>query len=583
MAKKGDASKLTLSIAVISGLVGTTAGIFLANAFLSRHTDSHESPFEWAGAAQITKGQEFDGISDLGHLSEADREQYRNYEKKRQAGDYRTALKGFETLMASQKTFPLAYGQAALIHIRFMDSSEADSAMGGRVMSQAMAQFPTHAWLHYVYGCFWEKAGLPDSAKEHYRQAVSLSPQFAYPYIRMGRMQLDQGEIASAARNFKTAISLMEAAPATYHPGENTAIPATESAPFDYLATLYFQSGADDSARMVLEYGQDRGWQTDQLALVQGWLWESRGFLQRADSLYRRLLAKHPGHPEYALALRTLGWKPGRQEAGARPDGTSDAAFAISLLDPLVRKHPGNAPLWTALGQAYYHRGLFGLATESLDSSLKYDSAAAGVRQMRDLAFQAWIGESNRKKIRPVEVEAPVKKSREAPYSPDEAPVVIPGSNALLGTYSVPWGSSAAEVRRAYPKKSFSILPNGNMVDAFVQDGAAHEYLLSFKDGKLWGIRVFVTDSAGTGGDLFGRLIRVKTKISGEGKGTGEATCPGYLPFQGAIWENDDTFEFMAQFIGKENQVRLTRMGREYLPQNRRLCDLVAFLKTDAY
>jgi hypothetical protein len=76
-------------------------------------------------------------------------------------------------------------------------------------------------------------------------------------------------------------------------------------------------------------------------------------------------------------------------------------------------------------------------------------------------------------------------------------------------------------------------------------------------------------------------MIRMKTKISGEGRGTGEATCPGYRSFQGAIWENDDTFEFMAQFQGKENQVRLARIARAALPFDRRLCDMVSYLDRD--
>jgi hypothetical protein len=153
----------------------------------------------------------------------------------------------------------------------------------------------------------------------------------------------------------------------------------------------------------------------------------------------------------------------------------------------------------------------------------------------------------------------------------------------LLGNYSVSWGSTPTEVRQAYPKKEFRVLPNGNLLDVFVSDGVKHEYLLAFRGGKLWGVRAYVTDSAGVAGDLFGRIIRTKVKISGEGKGTGEAKCNGYHAFQGAIWENDDTFEFMAQFQGEENRVRLARMGRDYLPQNRRLCDLVVFLREDSW
>ena len=66
-------------------------------------------------------------------------------------------------------------------------------------------------------------------------------------------------------------------------------------------------------------------------------------------------------------------------------------------------------------------------------------------------------------------------------------------------------------------------------------------------------------------------------------RGTGEAKCAGFKSFQGAIWENDDTFEFMAQFENENNRVRLARIGREYLPEDRRLCDLVTYLREDSW
>jgi tetratricopeptide (TPR) repeat protein len=374
----------------------------------------------------------------------------------------------------------------------------------------------------------------------------------------------------------------MESAPESYAYGKNLAVPATETVPYDLLATLFYQTGAEDSARMALEYGEEKGVKTDRMFLVQGWLWESRGFLNKADSVYRALQAKDPGNPAYAQAIATLGWKPqsrnahGDSSAGVR-SADAEAIFAISLLDPLARQNTRNAPLWMALGQAYFRRGLSGMATDCFDSSLKYDARLPGLSEKRDAAYQALIRQT---------VPARVAQRPNKPVPPpaeEQAPVVIPGSIALLGTYSVPWGSTQTQVRQAYPKKEFHTLPNGDLMDSFLQEGVRHEYLLAFKEGKLWGIRVYITDSAGVSGDLFGRTIRTKAKISGEGRGTGEAKCTGFKSFQGAIWENDDTFEFMAQFEGETHRVRLARIGRDYLPPERRLCDLVAYLREDTW
>jgi hypothetical protein len=233
-----------------------------------------------------------------------------------------------------------------------------------------------------------------------------------------------------------------------------------------------------------------------------------------------------------------------------------------------------------ALGQAYFRRGLYGMATECFDSSLKYDPSLPGLPEKRDAAYASLIRQSVPARTA---AQRSAAKSVDALSPEEQTPVVIPGSIALLGTYSVPWGSTQTQVRQAYPRKTFTTLANGNLMDSFLQEGVRHDYLLAFQAGKLWGIRVLVNDSAGVSGDLFGRIIRTKAKISGEGKGTGEAKCDGYKSFQGAIWENDDTFEFMAQFENESSRVRLARIGREYLPRERRLCDLVKFLRDDSW
>jgi hypothetical protein len=39
----------------------------------------------------------------------------------------------------------------------------------------------------------------------------------------------------------------------------------------------------------------------------------------------------------------------------------------------------------------------------------------------------------------------------------------------------------------------------------------------------------------------------------------------------------------MAQFENESSRVRLARIGRDYLPRDRRLCDLVKFLRDDSW
>jgi tetratricopeptide (TPR) repeat protein len=575
--------------AVLVGFVfvlGLLVGGFLALSLDPFHVKLTESPFGPDRTSRLPKGHAFDGLDELEDLPSADREKYLTLLRLDAEGKRDEAQALGNALAAAHPDDALVAPTAAYLHLRRYPGHARQDGAGkaAELLAKAEAARPDGPWLNYVAGLLHERAGRPDSARARYIKAIKASPQFAYPHAALGRLQLERGETGLAAPSLRKAIGLMVTSPERYRLGPATALPGAEAAPFDWLATLYVQAGAPDSARMALEYGLEKGWKTDRMDLVQGWLWEGGGFLNKADSLYRRLVASDPGEPEYVRALATLGWKPSRATGGSNGKSGADAAFALSILDPLARQNPKNGALWMALGQAYYHRGLYAMATESFDSSLKADPALPGLAQKRDLAWQALVRETALQKARGGEELVPKISPEVARRAAEEStPVVLPGAIALLGTYSVPWGSSAVEVRQAYPGKTFRNMPGGDLLDEFMHDGVKHEYLLAFKEGKLWAIRIFVTDSAGVGGDLFGRLIRTKTKISGEGKGTGEAACPGFLPFQGAIWETDDTFEFMAQFSGKENQIRLVRMDRAQLPHNRRLCDLVPYLKTETW
>jgi tetratricopeptide (TPR) repeat protein len=582
--KEKPRSPIANPLVVLGGIAGILVG-FLLGAILPSLKDLgsrsyQEVPFGFEVGEPISQGQDFGGIRELKSLSATDQEKFRQASRLVSEQKLLPALKIFAALKESNKNAFLIDGAIALVHIRFMDTSQADSLFAADALQSGRAQNPNHPWLYYLQGCFWEKTHRLDSAQAAFQKAIEIAPQFAYPYIRLGRLQMEKGEIGKARDNYHRAIGLMASSPENYVQGKKMAIPMTEVPPYDYLATLFYQTGSEDSALMALEYSQEKGWHTDQMDLVQGWLWEARGFLAKADSTYRRLVEKQPHNVEFAQALATLGWKPPSPKGTTRPTD-AEAIFAVSLLDPLARQYPKNAPLWMALGQAYYRRGLFGLATECFDSSLQSDPSLPTLSEKRDVAYSALLRSSSK----PLTAEEARRRSvrLNGPSMEDQAPVVIPGSVALLGTYGVSWGSSPTQVRQAYPKKQFQNLPGGNLMDTFFLEGLKHQYTLGFKDGKLWGIRVMITDSAGNTGDVFGRMIRTKVKISGDGKGTGEAVCSGFRTFQGVVWETDDTFEFMIQFEGKETEVRLIRLASEVMPQGKRLCDMAGFLKEECW
>ncbi len=563
----------------LAGILGIIFGYLFSSSIDLGSVRAKEVPFGPDPGSSTARGRNFGGLEELDALPNSDQVKFHEAAKLLMSFHSQPALNIFTSLRQKHPAFFLADGAIALVHVGGMDTSKSDSISASKAIHSGLAKDTDHPWLNYVAGRFWDKAHRTDSALVYYRKSIQAAPHFAYPYIRLGRIQMEKNELGLARASYRTAIGLMASSPSAYTLGKKLAVPATEVPPYDYLATLFFQTGAEDSAVMALEYSQEKGWKTNQMDLVQGWLWEAHGFLQKADSTYHRLVKREPHNPEFAEALTTLGWKPTSRRGNTRPSD-AEAIFAISLLDPLARQHTQNAPLWMALGQAYYRRGLFGLATECFDSSLQYDPGSPSLNEKRDAAYNALIHQSSGSST---DGEGKGRARPALAPGEEQAAVTIPGSIALLGTYSVPWGSSQTSVRQAYPKKQFQNLPGGNLMDTFVLDGLTHEYLLAFKDGKLWGVRVYITDVGGNTGDVFGRMIRTKVKISGEGRSTGEASCPSVRSFQGLIWENDDTFEFMAQFANQPNQVRLARVALENLPKNRRLCDLVEYLKDAAW
>ncbi len=578
---------------VLAAALGLAGGWFLSSTLKPGVVKLRESPFGLDAGLRIVRGRDFGGASELGKLPDAQQENFRRAARALESGGADSAVTALRAILRNGQATPLVQAAFALAVSEAMVLGASDKSTGSEsqtspaspaigteavdALASALAKDPDHPWIQYVAGKVDEKSGRLDSAEAHFRRSAQSSPQFAYAALGLARVQSARGEFGPARAGYHKAIGLMESAPEAYAPGKRFVVPVTETLPYDRLAALYYQTGAQDSALMAVEFAEEKGLHTDALSLVKGWLWESHGFLAKADSTYRFLMEKDPANPAYREAEATLGWKPRNRDGRNAAPSDPEAIFALSLLDPLARQHPRNAPLWMALGQAYYRRGLFGLATESFDTSLKYEPALPGLPEKRDAAYQALIRAAgsgpNPPPIRP----------RSNYSSEEQTPVVIPGSIALLGTYGVPWGSTPTQVRQAYPRKDFKTLANGNLYDTFAMDGLRHEYVLAFKGGRLWGVRVTVTDTSGNNGDVFGRMIRIKTKISGDGKGTGESTCAGTGGFQGVIWENDDTFEFMAQFNKNPRQVRLARLGREFLPQNRRLCDLVGFLSDAAW
>lgn len=466
----------------------------------------------------------------------------------------------------------------------YVDSGWTASLRQGKGRAGLMARLEAdkHPFAQYALGRSYEAQGKHAEARRRYEDALAAAPDFAFAWSRLGYAALALDEKAVARRAFRMAIGIFANDSARYRntqvsPAEARNLPLLEAAPYGGLAQLYLAEQKTDTAALVLALGEERGSDDAELVLAHACWWEFKGHLAKARQGYDSLLSEYPDWDAARRLRASLGLKGSAEPAGR------EALFAIQTLSPLVKAYPNNAPLRLALAKAYAKRELHGLAVLQFDSAMALDPQLPEGENLRREAYERWMSQESRAGSdalnRAAEAAASSRASDPALEGQDRA--VVPSSMALLGTYGVSWGASAFQVREAYPDKRFLPTAGGHLIDRYAFDGLLHENLLAFRNDSLYGVLAQVSDTSKLNIDVFGRMIRVKTKISGEGKGTGEASCAGYRSFQGAIWENDDTFEFMAQFQGKETQIRLGRVARWALPQDRRLCDMVRYLDRD--
>jgi hypothetical protein len=96
---------------------------------------------------------------------------------------------------------------------------------------------------------------------------------------------------------------------------------------------------------------------------------------------------------------------------------------------------------------------------------------------------------------------------------------------------------------------------------------------------------VVVFDSASTSNhlgvapEIFTRLLKQNSRISGISNNTGETDCGDGVVMDAAVWETRDNFEILARIVGKPAEVRMVRLDRNRLPPSgMKLCDYLPLL-----
>ncbi|MDR1759166.1 MAG: hypothetical protein LBR60_01415 [Fibrobacter sp.] len=406
-------------------------------------------------------------------------------------------------------------------------------------------------------------SGNSNGALEYARLSVENAPAFFDARFLYAKLLSAEARYAQSLEESKAAISLSLG----NHPGA-----------YYLLAETYHNQGLLDSCRQVTEYALTKFPAHTDLLRLQGFLMEYGGNFDAAEKIYKRILAILPDDAKTLEAMRTLGEKspPGAEGQGFRFTPGDQAQVAVTILEPLVAAYPENLPLKEALGQAYLKARRFDLARYQFRDIQQQDPEYPDI--------QLHIQESEASKNYSAQDNNLLTDNliRAVDSLRTSSPQAEQNSETFLGHYLVRYGASSKEFFAKYSADRFKPVSSGVWRETFLDEDYTHQYTVLFGDrDQYYGVHIIVTDSssiqAGKNSDVYGRLLKRNSRISGIGSGTGETDC-GSAVMEAMVWESRDNMEILARIIGKPAEARMIRLDRSVIPDTTRLCDYLHYL-----
>jgi tetratricopeptide (TPR) repeat protein len=377
---------------------------------------------------------------------------------------------------------------------------------------------------------------------------------------------LETDRFLQAANEFKTVVSLSS--------GD---VPAA----YEMLAELYHRSGQLDSCAALVEYALSQYPVNVKLLLLQGYMDEYQGHFDSAEKIYQRILAFMPYYAPARSAAATLGEKsPPGPGNGVVLSPQDRAQTACDILEPMVEKYPENLPLKEALGRAYLKGRQFDRARTQFQEIQKIDPEYPDIQQR--------IQESN------ITRPAPITKNDGLTANLNRAvdslrgtlaPSTVHDFSTMLGHYVVRYGATPKEFFKKYSISNFRPVANNVWQESFYMSPYKHTYTVVFDSlNHFREVHVVVYDSSsssnhfGIAPEVYTRLLKQNSRISGVGNSTGETDCGDGLIIDAAVWETQDNFEMLARVVGKPAEVRMVRFDKTALPPGLKLCDYTKYL-----
>lgn len=408
-----------------------------------------------------------------------------------------------------------------------------------------------------------------NAALELSRIACDRAPALYEARLWYARLLVENSRADQAIEEARAAISLSS--------GES-------SMAFELLADIFHSQGNLDSCSSLIDYALSQYPVNARLLLLKGFLAEYRGLFDAAEKVYQRIIAIRPDYIPARNALATIGEKiPPGPGSPVQLTPRDRAKVACDILEPLVDKYPDNLPLREALGLAYLKARDFELARSQFQEIMANDPEYPEIEQR--------IQET--KVVRPVVVETnntglanDLNRAVDSLRQSSMGPASTHDFSTMLGHYLVRYGATSREFFRKYSLSNFRPVGDNAWTETFYIEPYKHTYTVVFDSNRRFReVHVVVYDSSsasnhlGVAPEVYTRLLKQNSRISGIGNSTGETECDDGVVIDAAVWETQDNFEILARFIGTPAEVRMVRFDKSVIPPGKRLCDYVADLK----
>ncbi|MBO6135949.1 MAG: tetratricopeptide repeat protein [Fibrobacter sp.] len=554
-------------LAVCCGALLALGGFRLYDEFGPTRVSVEAVPFGLPAGTSVVRGDTPDFDAGLSSLPVQTQAELRRAVELSRSGNYQAAVEIFEAIVMIYPDV-LKVQWEELNTLFEMDSlSDHDEFRMKQFADMLQNKFLNTGVARYIESRLAYRMSNPTLAQQLAQVAVEKAPALYDARLWLARLLLQEGRLAQASVEGRTAISLSVGA---------------DPRAYEIMAKLYHDQGLLDSCSALVEYALTQFPVDMELHLLQGYLAEYRGHFDAADKIYQRMLAFNPDFRKASEAQATLGEKspPG---AGSAVNLTprDRAQMAVDILMPLVDRYPENLPLREALGLAYLKGREFDRARIQFQEILKADPEYPDIRLR--------IQEAN------VTKPAPVSAADGLAANLNRALDSIKGANlptkehdftTMLGHYLVRYGATPGEFFKKYAIGNFRPIRTNVWQESFYEAPYKHTYTIVFDSlNHFREVHVVVFDSSaksnhmGMAPEVFTRLLKQNSRISGIGSSTGETDCGDSTVLDAAVWETQDNFEILARVVGKPAEVRMVRFDKTALPPGLKLCDYIPYLK----